>query len=65
MIGLLWRALQDWRRNMSFLFGHKRGEVKVVMARLVFLVSGFGFRVRNGNRGCKNQTWECGEQIRG
>jgi hypothetical protein len=42
MINLLYDALRDWPRNMNSFFGYKRGEVKVVTARMMFLVSGFG-----------------------
>jgi hypothetical protein len=42
MINLLCDALRDWPRNMKPLFGYKSGEVKVVMARMMFQVSGFG-----------------------
>jgi hypothetical protein len=54
MIGLLCRALADWRMNMKPLFGHNCGEVKVVLARL----NVFGFQVSGFGSGTENPSTE-------
>jgi hypothetical protein len=62
MVNLLCDALRDGPRNMNSLFGYNLGEVKVVTARMMFLVSGFGSGTETLALKLKHE--ECGDQIR-
>jgi hypothetical protein len=61
MINLLCDALRDGPRNMNSLFGYNLGEVKVVTARMMFLVSGFGSGTETLALRLKHEG--CGDQI--